>query len=84
MNRIAHWRRASHVPSTIRMLRAARHLYSGGTVTSLWIAREFGISQRHATHDMSLLRCFLPVWIVRASHGAHRLTIRRHAKGIAP
>lgn len=84
MNRIAHWRRAAHVHETVRMLRAARYLYSGGCVTSAWMSYEFGICKRHATRDMHLLRSYLPVWVVRGPRGQHRLTVRRHTKGIAP
>lgn len=71
------WRRAHVAPECQRMLRAARYLYGGGTVTSDWLNREFGISKRHASRDMSLMRCYLPVWIERGARGQVKLTIRR-------
>lgn len=43
------------------MLRMARYLYEGGTITARWIADKFGVSHATAERDMRIVMCYLPV-----------------------
>ena len=44
-----------------RMLKLAERLYSGGTVSSAWIQRHFGVSFATAKRDLVVLEATLPV-----------------------
>ena len=48
-----------------RLLRAARHLYEGGLVTTAWLRSTFGCSRPTALRDLDALRLYLPVDEVR-------------------
>ena len=49
--------------TNVRMLRVARFIYEGGTVTSAWMMQEYGISLSTAKKDMALIGMYLPVEI---------------------
>lgn len=68
------------VPRAQRLVRAARHLYEGGTWNTLSYAKSFGISSDTAEDDMLVLQSYLPVSIVdqRPGYSARRKTLRLH------
>lgn len=49
------------VPVQVRMLRIARRLYEGKTITSHWIQRTFSVHKATAERDMRIIQCYLPV-----------------------
>jgi predicted DNA-binding transcriptional regulator YafY len=58
-------RSPSRVDVPVRMLRAARHLYEGGVVSTEWFRGEFGVSRASAKRDMQLVVLHLPIEVKR-------------------
>jgi len=54
------------------MLKLAKTIYEGGTVTSAWIQRRFSVSRSTAKRYMTRLECSLPVVSVDQTNGSLR------------
>ncbi len=54
------------------MLRLAKTIFEGGTVTSAWIEKQFSVSRSTAKRYMTRLECSLPVVSVGQANGSLR------------
>lgn len=55
-----------------RLIRAAWRLYHGGTVTSAWLRKRFGVSKATAKRDLLVLERAVPVKQAVARHARAR------------